>query len=795
MKTQLPILIVIILFFINCSPSFSQFKFGCKVSDVSGGGAVEDAWITVSPDEVFEITDINGECFFNNISESNITVTIERIGYKYFTKEITLEKESDNNFNFSIEQSDILSGEIKVFASKIENQLKFAILPVSLITKKDFDYLPVISTPDMMKYKPGINLVRDGIWASDINIRGLSRDNIIVIINGSRIETANNQAARFSLIDGNTVERIEVIKGGVSSVYGSGGTGGIVSIKTETGNFSDHLKLKGILSGQFFSVNELSGSSLSFVISDKIFNANVQASYNEATDIKTPGGVIPNSSFREMGISVYTGIKLWKNHEMNLEFQKFRSPYAGIPGSYPLFPSQATVTYIPAERDMFAAGYKIREISGLIKNFSARFFLQNIFRNTEVIPNSVVFIPQTATTPATKINNLLINPEGKHYTKGLQLTADLQKDNSKIVTGIDIWQRKLITTRERTQYIERFDSLNNLISATTLITGDIPIPDSKYLSAGFYVNDETSFNNDKIYLNIGGRIDGIFVSNQQSLNPAYTITNGVRNYSPANQKVLWDASESNEISWSYNGGGNFKLADRLNLSGNFSASFRSPSLEERFQYIDLGSIVRVGNPSLNPELGYFLSASAKYWGEDLNLSFEIFSNFLSDLITEIPGTFENRPALVKTNIGSARLAGFEVQSEYNFYKGFTFYGNVSFVNGENTDDKSPLPQIPPLNGLLGLKFYTESLFSLNFNSVLFSSQNRTAAGELNTPGYVIYNLYSGFENINTGLFKFSVTAGIENLSDKSYREHLSTTRGSYVSEPGRNFFLKTKIIF
>ncbi|MBK8981317.1 MAG: TonB-dependent receptor [Ignavibacteria bacterium] len=795
MKTSLTFLILISLIFLNSSLTFSQYKFGCAVTDASGGEPVEESRITISPDEVFEVTDKTGECFFNNITESKITVTIERIGYKYFTKEIILERESDNYFKFSIEQSDILSGEIKVYSTKIENQLKYAILPVSLITKKDFDFLPVISTPDMMKYKPGINLVRDGIWATDINIRGLSRDNIIVIINGNRIETANNQAARFSLIDGNTVERIEVIKGGVSSVYGSGGTGGIVSIKTETGNFSDDLKLKGIISGQFFTVNKLAGSSMSLMISDKIFNANVQASYNEASDIKTPGGVIPNSSFRDMGISAYTGIKLWKNHEINLEYQKFKSPYAGIPGSYPLFPSQAKVTYIPAERDMFAAGYRIREISGLIKNFSARFFLQNIFRNTEVIPNSVVFIPPTATTPAAKINNLLINPEGKHYTKGLQFTADLVKDNSKLVTGIDIWQRKLITTRERTQYIERFDSLNNLISATTLITGDIPIPESKYSSVGFYVNDETSFNNDKIYLNIGGRIDGIFVSNEQSLNPAYTITNGVKNNSPANQKVLWEASESSEISWSYNSGANYKMTDKINLSGNFSASFRSPSLEERFQYIDLGSIVRVGNPALNPELGYFLSASAKYWGEDLNLSLELFSNFLSDLITEIPGTFENRPALIKTNIGSARLAGFEVQSEYNFYKGFTFYGNLSFVNGENTGDKSPLPQIPPLNGLLGLKFYTESLFSLNFNSVLFSSQNRTAAGELKTPGYVIYNLYSGFDNINAGSFKFSVTAGIENLFDKSYREHLSTARGSYVSEPGRNLFLKTKLIF
>lgn len=795
MKAILIIQILVLIFTCNILNANSQTVLVFIVSDVSTEEFVNKVNIDIRTENLTGITNEDGRCIFENVTERKVTVSFDRIGYIPLSKEFEISDTDRNIFFVKIRQTEIMSGEIKVYSTKIENQIRYAILPIALITKKDFSYLPIISASDVMKIKPGINIVRDGIWATDINIRGLSRDNIVVYINGSRVETANNQAARFSLIDENTIERIEVIKGGVSSIYGSGGIGGIVSIKTETGNFSDYFKMKGILSGELFSVNNLSGAAFSFMVSDKKFNASIYAAYREASDTRTPGGIISNSSFRDHGISVYTGFKLFKRHELNLQYQNFESPYAGIPGSYPLFPSKATVTYIPAERNMFSTNYKISNVSKLITNLSAGFFLQNIFRNVEVLPNSSVYIPASGTNPAMRINNISINPTGEHNSIGLLLQGDMQKGNSKFVIGIDTWQRKLTTTRIRSQQIIKYDTANNPVSFTDMITGDTPIPDSKYSSVGFYVNDETSFNNERFYVNIGGRIDGISVSNEESLNPQYTIMNGVVNNNPADQKVLWEAGETNDLSWSINTGINYKLTEQLNLSGNISTSFRSPSLEERYQYIDLGNIVRVGNPDLNSELGYFLSASLKYWGEDLNMSAEFFANFLSDLVSEIPGIYEDRTALIKTNIGKATLMGFDLQTDYNLLSFLTLYGNASYVYGEDTENNFSLPQIPPFNGIIGIKYPAGDLFSFNLNTVLFAQQNRTATGELKTPGYAVLNFYSDVTNLNINALSISLAAGIENIFDKSYRDHLSTSRGTYISEPGRNFFVKTKFIF
>ena len=774
----------------------AQFKFNGKVIDMNLNEPVSGAMVRILPDNLTEVTNDSGAFSFRDVSNKNIFVTVSRIGYKEFKKEKTINDNGEDIILIRLEQMNILSGEINVYSTKIENQLKYSIFPIALVSRKDLSDNNAVSMSEVLSTKPGLNLVRDGIWATDINIRGLSRDNVVVLINGNRIETANNLSARLSLVDMNSIERIEVIKGGTSSIYGSGGTGGVVSITTLSGTYNKKFSLNGILSGSYSSVNEMSNGGLSLFMSSNNIYANLYTLYREASDVKIPTGVIPNSSFRDYGISLNSGIKFGKNNFLTLDLQQFNSPYAGIPGGYPLFPNKATVTYEPADRQLYALTYANNKLSGILSALSAKVFIQNIFRDVQVIPNTIVMVPKTATSPAKRINNLSINPDGKHYSGGAIVQGNfVTKSNNRLIGGFDLWRRKLETSREQTQKIEILDSNNNVVSTSIVQTGDIPIPDSKYTSFGIFAQDEISFMRDKLFLDISARVDGIFVSNEQSVSPLYVITNGVRNNSPANQKVLWAASTDNDISWSFNTGGNYKLNENLNYSLNFSAAFRSPSLEERFQYIDLGSVVRLGNPFLDPETGYFISTALKYWSNDINLSLELYSNFLSDLVTEIPGTYENRPALIKTNISSARLAGFDAEWEYNFYNSLVFYGGASFINGENTDNGSALPQIAPLNGTIGLKYSYKDNITLNFNTVIYASQNRVAPGEVTTPGYTVYNLYTGINRIYLNNFELGLYAGSENIFNRDYRNHLSTNRGTVTSEPGRNVYLKAKIVF
>ncbi len=226
-----------------------------------------------------------------------------------------------------------------------------------------------------------------------------------------------------------------------------------------------------------------------------------------------------------------------------------------------------------------------------------------------------------------------------------------------------------------------------------------------------------------------------------------------------------------------------------------SRSFRSPSLEERYQYIDLGSSLRIGNPDLAPEKGYFGDLGFRVWRDNVTFSGNVFYNSFEDLVAEIPGTYESRPAFIKTNIGKARLYGYDFEFMYNFYKSFVAYGSLSYVRGEDTENKTNLALMPPLNGIAGIKFPVYNYVNLDLSASLFDKQDNTAAGELNTPGYAVFNAGISSMPVKYKYFALQLFAGVENIFDKEYRNHLSSNRGLIVVEAGRNFYAKLKIDF
>ena len=88
---------------------------------------------------------------------------------------------------------------------------------------------------EMASQIPGAYASPDSLWGADINIRGLGRNRIVVLIDGCRVNTATDINAQLGLIDPMDIERIEVLKGPVSALYGSGVLGGVINIITKKG--------------------------------------------------------------------------------------------------------------------------------------------------------------------------------------------------------------------------------------------------------------------------------------------------------------------------------------------------------------------------------------------------------------------------------------------------------------------------------------------------------------------------------------------------------------------------------
>lgn len=748
-------------------------------------------------DNIRSITDAKGNFAFYNLPEGIYKINYFHEGYKSGLLTLDVIKGTVTKVEINLVLNEITTGEISVSSVRYEALLKDVSLPMEIVSEDEIMKRQYQTIGDALENKPGLSVIRDGIWASDISIRGLSRANIVMNIDGNRVETANDIAARLSLVDLNDIDRVEIIKGGVSSLYGTGAFGGVVNVFTKNGDFSNKFIYGASLISGFNSVNYSPVGWASFYASNEKFYAKISGSIRDAKNIMTPNGELPNSSFKDNNVSLNFGFRPVKNHSFRLSYQRFRAIDVGLPGGGSLFPTSAVVKYPKEDRDLISGEYRIKNLIKPLKQISIKYFYQSILRDVENIPNQISTVKTTSGKTKQKVYVLSITPNARHYTNGFQFKADwLVTKSNYLITGIDYWIRALDSRRERNQRIENYDTTSGNLTSTVLKTiGEKPIPDADYRSIGAYFQNEFKALNEKLKLNFGGRVDQIKVTNSTTLQPVYEITNGVYNSSPTGQKVIWNSREADDISWSANLGAIYSITKNYDVTFNLSRSFRSPTLEERYQYIDLGSSVRVGNPDLLPEKGYFGDLGFRVWRDKVTLSGNVFFNSFEDLVAEIPGTYETRSAFIKTNIGKARLYGYDFEFMYNFYKSFVCYGSLSYVRGEDTENKSNLALIPPLNSKLGLKFSVYNYISFDLNASLFDKQENTAKAELNTPGYAVFNAGISSQPVKYKLFTVQLFAGVENIFDKEFRNHLSSNRGLIVVEPGRNFYAKLKMDF
>ncbi|MDP4176614.1 MAG: TonB-dependent receptor, partial [Bacteroidota bacterium] len=487
-------------------------------------------------------------------------------------------------------------------------------------------------------------------------------------------------------------------------------------------------------------------------------------------------------------------LKPLDDQELKLIFQQFNAEDVGIPGGNGVFPANATVRYPEERRKMFSAEYDINNISNSLRKISAKYFYQYMLRDVENIPHQVKTVAASNGQPAKRVNVLEIDPTAEHNSYGLQFQSDFTLgSNYYLIAGVDYWQRRYTGIRTNSQKIEVLGANGATVKTMYKTTYDKALPDATYGSTGFFVNNEIGLIEKKLKLLLGGRFDLINIKNDETKSPLYDITDGTVNYTPAGQTILWKAGTAKNTSYTYSAGLLYSLSEHSSLSFNAARSFRSPSLEERYQYIDQGSYIRIGDPQLKPEKGYFLDLGLRTNGNGLRTRASIFYNYLNDLVTEITGTYQGRNAFIKTNIGEASIYGFELETSYDVLSTLGVYNTISFVRGKDLKAKNDLPQIPPLNGNAGIRFYLIKEMTADISAVYFAAQNKVAPGEIKTPGYVYFNIDISSSMINLGPLNLRLICGAENILNKEYRNHLSTNRGSITTEPGRNIYIKTNI--
>ncbi len=697
-------------------------------------------------------------------------------------------------------------GEVEVSSLRVNRRIREVPQPMTVVGSGNFLKLSSQTLSCVLETEPGITMGRDGAWSTTINIRGLSENRLVTLVDGHRVETATDLTASFSMIDVNDIERVEVIKGAQSSLYGTGAMGGIVNIITKEGYFAASPYVSGNATLGFGGVNNLFTKHAGVNAGAEKWTLRLSGAHAAADDLRTPEGTIPNSRFTSNNVTAKAGLKPFENHVFRVQYQNNWSTDVGIPGGS-AFPGPATATYTEISRHLFSTSYEITAISRLLSSVKANYFTQYIQRDVEMIPNTVTETKIPAGTQ--RVTPERVFPVGNHLTHGgqLQTTWTPGKKNT-LIAGLDIWSRTMRT--ERTKYIknEVINPAGNVVKTINLVRGETPIPKSSFGSGGVYLQDEARLFNDRLTLITGGRIDGIKVKNKAGTDIDYLIIDGVRNDTPPNQRITFPSGNNNTLSWSANAGMLYKLTKESDLTLNLARSFRAPSLEELFKYIDLGNYVSLGDPELKPENGASVNLGLRIWKPRFNMQVNGFVNRIGNLVVETPGEFiytlntgplegtkDTLPALVYANVSKAMLYGADFGMQYNVWPNVVVVASGTYVRGKDRVSGSDLPRIPPLNGRLGVRYTLPEWGAAEFTMIHAARQEKIAKGEKPTGGYTRFDLVLSSALIHLGELRLQLFAGIDNLTNQSYANHLATNRGGISAEPGRNIYLRLNLAF
>ena len=712
-----------------------------------------------------KVSDAEGYFQFTISPGLPYSLTVHHIAFAAWSQNIAADSRPKDTAIVALQPKVYQSDDIVILSTRLSLEGVRTPFPALAMLPEDLVRHNNTTISDALRNVPGISLVRDGIWETSIYMRGMSQSNIVTMVDNARIETANDISGALSLFNVHDLERIETIRSSGAVLHGTGALGGIVHLLTKRAAFTDEQQLHGEFSSEISGVNNCASQYLAVEGSSEHFAVRLSGGYRNADNTATPSGVIPNSQFTDMNLNGSLELRTTDSQTLHLTYQRSQAENTGIPGGSPIA-AFASATYTLMQRDLFGLEYTIPNITPIFSSLIVRISQQNIIRNVEIIQSPT----------------LTLTPHAIHSTASAQIESKINvAENNFLVFGVEVWQRTLESKREK------------INTANNTITGERPLPHSRFLSAGLYGQHEWQFAQDNGSLVVGARYDRIRIGNDETVNPEYIITNGILNTLPQHQTLLWKNGTANNESWSVNAGIQYSIHPDLDLLLLASTAFRSPSLEERFQYLTLGDGIHVGNPDLSPEQCISINSGFRWHADNVNVRGDLFLNRLRDLVSDVPGIFEGSAAFIKRNISKARLYGYELTAEHPVTNHSALKYSLSYVRGEDTGNRKNLPQIPPLHGSIELTAHYQNAGSLSVTSTFSTAQTMTALGETRSSGYSVFDIDAVTRSFTFAHFSFTARGGIQNIFNKAYHNHLSTLRGFVTSEPGRNFFLSLSL--
>lgn len=668
----------------------------------------------------------------------------------------------------TVSAEDVLqTATVHVTASRVEQELMEVPMSVSVITSKDIEKSGAKTVGDLLSDIPGVEIKNDGGQGIDrVKIRGEDAFRTLVMIDGQKVAEHKSMSGAPILIDPSMIERIEVIKGPASVLYGSDAIGGAINIITKKGGTR---AVQGEISAGMDT--SASGKNVSAGIYGTVngWEYRLNAATENYDRLETPIGEVPYTEFDSRSASLYLAYNINENMKVggtidyyNLDFMSGTQV-----GGYDEF----FVDVPKWDRTKGALFFEMNNVNDYLARLRLDVFHQ---QSNKDMQNHVV---ETLDTGVFTMNSFADN---KLDQTGFSAQSDWQLGDHYLIAGYEF----------------SYDSLDATTNTLLQPAPERTIKTSRFWDAqqqqhSVYANMESPILSD-VSLTYGVRYT--WVRSEADHNKTGTMTMGPATIPTSSESWSRDSSDGHAV---FNLGAVWRPAEDVALRASWAQGYRFPILQELFVDTSMGSAQTTtkGNPDLKPETSDNFEIGLRWSNAILSLDSALFYSNADDYIDTImidANTYQY------TNVAEATTYGLETSFSLNVFDNFEPYTTFTLMrrkfeqNGISTYD-SGTPEMTARygvrwNGVVeGLNLRADAYAISRSDSVQhnFDYDPNEAGSQKKSfelGGATTFNLTAGVSFGKDSAH--SIDVGLYNITDKLYQ----TSDAIY--EAGRYFTVK-----
>jgi iron complex outermembrane receptor protein len=741
------IILYLLLLLSVSSASAKLVSLEGKVIDGKTNESLPGALITIPDLKVSVVTNGSGQFEFKNIPEKGkFLVEIRYIGYR--TQIETIDFSLKTPLLFKLFPSIIEAKEIVITGTAFSSDNRKNSTSVSSLNKDQLINRPSSNLIDALAKIPGVSQVTTGAGISKPVIRGLSYNRVLTLVDGVKQEGQQWGDEHGMEVDQYSAERVEILRGAASLLYGSDALGGVINVLDALP--SPEGQIRGELLSSYQSNNGLSGSSAMLQGNSNGFVWRARGSVKSAYSYNAPGGRIANTGFNETNFSGQVGLhKKWGYAHLNLSSFKNN---IGLPD----FSRNADGKFEDEDGEVLS---------------------------DKQLKDRTLFLPfQDIRHYKVALNSHLLFESGR-----LRTTLAYQNNQRRELEDDRINPSLFFDLKTFSSDFKYYFNENNGWEPVIGLSGSLQdnknraeellIPDYNSSEVGLFAYAKKSWNSSTF--NVGARFDNRSITAEEmSEDGSPKFNNFTNNFSNLSGAL----------------GFTKEFTDHFNFKANLGSAFRSPNIAElssdgvhegTFRY-------EVGNNNLNPENSYYGDFAFEFNNNVLSASIGAFNNHINNYIYN--RQLNNESIIIDSETlpvyrfvqDNANLSGVELGFTLHPAELIHFENSFSYTKGVNRATSKALPFIPAAvlrneirlepqfkNGLKG------TYFSLALDNVF--NQKRIDVFETATEGYTLVNLAMGttFKLKNQPL-RLNISAN--NLFDKAYYDHLSRFKPGRLDE-------------